>query len=94
MEYRAIVDAKPGVAYYFNQPRRHSANASPTDDISTTQEEVMSSTGSYYDAARNAQGRWVATVEQMMSGLRGGMPAGVDRMDPEELCLLYTSRCV
>ncbi len=45
----------------------------------------MSITGSYYDAARNAQERWVATMEQMMSEWRGVMPAGVDRMDPQEL---------
>lgn len=45
----------------------------------------MSITGSYYDAARNAQERWVATMEQMMSEWRGVMPAGVDKMDPQEL---------
>lgn len=45
----------------------------------------MSITGSYYDAARNAQERWVATMEQMMNEWQGVMPAGFVKMDPKEL---------
>lgn len=45
----------------------------------------MSITGSYYDAARNAQERWVATMEQMMNEWQGVMPAGFAKMDPKEL---------
>lgn len=45
----------------------------------------MSITGSYYDAARNAQERWVATMEQMMNEWQGVMPNGFTKMDPAEL---------
>lgn len=45
----------------------------------------MSITSSYYDAARNAQERWVATMEQMMTEWQGGLSAGGTKMDPRDL---------